>query len=153
MEVFHQIEYPPFTGGVVEGRVAEDAKGLAILLAGDGDKVGQMALRDGCHREDGRGSGVFAEDVPADLADVAGADGIFHFQDLQEDGLQAAEFTPLPECVVCFDCHKRCVPGILSGPLAETKVLWHFRVSKSLQGLQEFGNQDDFAIGDTSRIL
>ena len=34
-----------------------------------------------------------------------------------------------------------------------TKVRPLFTPCKSLQGLQEFGNQEDFAIGDTSRIL
>ena len=64
-----------------------------------------MPLCDSHHRENGRGDGIFAEDVPADMADVTGADNLFHLQHFQKNGLHATDFSPLPECVVCFDLH------------------------------------------------
>ena len=66
-----------------------------------------MPLCDSHHRENGRGDGIFAEDMPADFADVARADDFFHLQHFHKYGLQAmtAELPPLPECVVCFGFH------------------------------------------------
>ena len=51
--------------------------------AWDGDEVGQVAWGDAGHREDGRGYGVMAEDVPSDFTDVTDADRLFHLQDFQ----------------------------------------------------------------------
>ena len=48
-----------------------------------------MPLRDSHHRENGRGDGIFAQDMPTDFADVTRAEGLFNFQHFQKYGLQA----------------------------------------------------------------
>ena len=64
-----------------------------------------MPFCDCSHRENGRRNEVFAKNMPANFADVTGADDLFHLQYFQKYGVQAADFTSLPECVVCFDLH------------------------------------------------
>ena len=72
---------------------------------GNRDEIGKMARGDCRHRENGFIDSVLAKDVPADFADVAGADGFFHLQYFHEFGLAVVVLPSLPECVVWFDLH------------------------------------------------